>query len=69
MNLSTSAIVWGLIFGTFGTAYFVFGRKRRSIVPVLCGLALMVFPYFVANTILLVAIGVILMAIPFFVQT
>ena len=34
--------------------------------PLLCGLALMVFPYFVANNILLVLIGVGLMAIPYF---
>lgn len=36
--------------------------------PLLCGLALMVFPYFVSNNILLVAIGVALMAIPYFVR-
>ena len=69
MNFSPAALVWGLVFGTFGTAYFVFGRKRRTIVPVICGLALMIYPYFVGNTILLVAIGVVLMAIPLFVQT
>jgi hypothetical protein len=38
------------------------------VVPLLCGLALMVFPYFVSNSILLVAIGVALMAIPYFVR-
>ena len=69
MNVSPASILWGLLFGTFGTAYFVFGRKRRTIVPVVCGLALMIFPYFVGNVILLVAIGVVLMAIPFFVQS
>jgi hypothetical protein len=31
-----------------------------------CGLALMVFPYFVSNNILLVGIGIALMAIPYF---
>jgi hypothetical protein len=46
----------------------MYGRKQRAVVPLLCGLALMVFPYFVSNNILLVAIGVALMAIPYFVR-
>jgi hypothetical protein len=33
-----------------------------------CGLALMAFPYFVSNTIALVAVGVVLIAIPYFVR-
>jgi hypothetical protein len=35
-------------------------------VPLVCGLALMVFPYFVSNLILLVGIGAVLVAIPYF---
>ena len=31
----------------------------------LCGFGLMIYPYFVSNTVLLVVIGAILMAIPF----
>jgi hypothetical protein len=37
-------------------------------VPLVCGLALMVFPYFVSNVILLVGIGVLLLAIPYFLR-
>ena len=33
-----------------------------------CGVALMIFPYFVSNTILLVIVGLALMAIPYFVR-
>jgi len=32
----------------------------------LCGVALMLYPYFVSSTIVLVVIGVTLMAIPYF---
>jgi hypothetical protein len=38
------------------------------VVPLVCGLALMVFPYFVSNVILLVGIGAILAAIPCFLR-
>jgi hypothetical protein len=64
--LDTSSLLWGLLFGSIGLGYLIYGRKQRAVVPLLCGLALMVFPYFVSSNILLVAIGVVLMAIPYF---
>ena len=61
-------LLWGLLFGSVGLGFFLYGKKQRVVVPLVCGLALMVFPYFVSNTILLVAIGVVLIAIPYFVR-
>jgi hypothetical protein len=57
-----------LLFGSIGLGFFVYGRKQKVVVPLVCGLVLMVFPYFISNTILLVAIGVALMAVPYFVR-
>jgi hypothetical protein len=37
-------------------------------VPLVCGLALMIFPYFVANNMVLAAVGVALVVIPYFVR-
>ena len=64
--MTTSSLLWGLLFGSIGLGFLIYGRKQRAVVPLLCGLALMVFPYFVSNNILLVAIGVVLTAIPYF---
>jgi hypothetical protein len=66
--LSTSSLLWGLLFGSVGLAYFVYGRKQRAVVPLVCGIALMAYPYFVSSTVLLVGIGVVLAAIPYFVR-
>jgi hypothetical protein len=57
-----------LLFSSVGLGFFLYGRKQRAPVPLVCGLALMIFPYFISNTILLVAIGVALIAVPYFVQ-
>jgi hypothetical protein len=38
------------------------------VVPLVCGVALMIFPYFVSNTLLLVTLGVVLIAIPYFIR-
>jgi hypothetical protein len=63
--MTTSSIIFGLLFGTIGLGFFIYGKKQEEYVSLACGIGLMVFPYFVANTIALVAIGVTLMAIPF----
>ena len=61
-------LFWGLLFGSVGFGFLIYGKKQKALVPLVCGLVLMVFPYFISNTILLVAIGVALIAIPYFVR-
>ncbi|HBA39547.1 MAG TPA: hypothetical protein DCZ05_07350 [Deltaproteobacteria bacterium] len=66
--MDSQSLIWGLIFGSIGLGYFVYGKKQRSVVPLVCGLGLMVFPYFVSNTVVLVIVGLLLSAIPYFVR-
>ena len=66
--MNESLLLWGLLYGSIGLGFFMYGRKQKAVVPLICGLALMIFPYFVANTILLVAIGAVLIAVPYFVR-
>jgi predicted membrane protein len=61
-------LFWGMIFGAIGVGFFVYGKKQAAFVPLLCGLALMIFPYFVSNTYVLVAVGIVLIAIPYFAR-
>ena len=57
-----------MLFGSIGLGFFIYGKKQRAVVPLMCGLALMLFPYFVPNVVLLVAIGALLIAIPYFLR-
>jgi hypothetical protein len=61
-------LLWGLLFGSIGLGYFIYGKKQKAVVPLVCGLALMLFPYFVSNIVLLVGIGALLAAIPYFLR-
>jgi hypothetical protein len=61
-------LLWGLLFGSIGLGFFIYGKKQRAVVPLVCGLTLMVFPYFVSNMWLLVGIGIVLIAIPYFLR-
>ena len=67
-RLNISLLLWGLLFSSVGLGFFLYGRKQRAPVPLVCGLALMIFPYFISNAIVLVAIGVALIAVPYFVR-
>jgi hypothetical protein len=64
--MTTSYLLWGVLFGSLGAGYFIYGKKQGAVVPLLCGIALVVFPYFITNTVLLVLIGVALAALPYF---
>ena len=64
-TLTPALLFWGLAFGSLGAGYAVYGKRQSAPVPLLCGIALMAFPYFVSNTILLVVIGGMLAAAPF----
>ena len=66
--MDTAFLLWGLLFGSIGLAFFVYGRRQKSAVPLVCGVALMIFPYFVSNTMLLVILGLALIAVPYFVR-
>jgi len=66
--VDSSFLLVTVLFGSLGLGYFVYGKKQNAIVPLVCGVALMVFPYFVSNVILLIAIGLIFTVLPFFVR-
>jgi hypothetical protein len=63
---SESSLLWGVVFGAVGLAYFVYGKKQQRFVPLFCGIGLMAFPYFVSNNVLLVVVGLALSLIPYF---
>lgn len=65
---STAVLIWGLIFGSVGTGFAIYGKRQKAIVPLCVGIALCVVPYFIANVYVLVAVGCVLAAIPYFVR-
>ena len=64
--VNESRLLWGLLFSSVGVGFFLYGKQQRSVVPLVCGLALTIYPYFVSNVIATVAIGIGLTSIPYF---
>ena len=63
---SESVLLWGVVFSSVGLGFFIYGKKQTMIIPLVCGVALMVYPYFMPNTVALVLAGLVLVAIPYF---
>ncbi len=66
--MNSATLLWGLLFSSMGMGFFIYGKKQTRAVPLVCGIVLMVYPYFVPSAIWLVVIGVVLCAIPYFVR-
>jgi hypothetical protein len=66
--VDVGVLLWGLLFSSIGLGFFLYGKKQRAVVPLVCGLVLMIYPYFIPNVIVLVAIGVVLIAVPYFLK-
>jgi hypothetical protein len=67
-DITATSLFLGVLFGSIGLGFFIYGRKQRKVVPLLCGIVLIVVPYFVPNTLLLFVVGAVLVAIPYFVR-
>lgn len=68
MSMSAAQLLWGVLFSSIGVGYFIYGKKQGSLLPLLCGVALMAYVYFISNVYLLVAIGVLIAAVPYFLR-
>lgn len=65
---SISTLMWGIVFGSIGLGFFVYGKKQKAIIPILSGIGLMVFPYFISNIYVMILTGIVLAALPYFVR-
>jgi hypothetical protein len=65
---TTSTLIWGVIFGSIGLGFFVYGKKQKAIIPLFSGIGLMVVPYFISNMYILILSGIVLVALPYVIK-
>jgi hypothetical protein len=56
---SASSIIGGLLFSSIGFVAFIYGKRLNRWKPMLCGIILMAYPYFVANAVVIYVIGAV----------
>ena len=67
-EVSSSLLLLGLLFGSIGLGFFIYGKRQSALVPLLCGVLLMIVPYFISNAPLLFTVGAVLVLVPYFVK-
>jgi hypothetical protein len=67
--VNPAILLWGVLFSSIGLGLFIYGKRQQRLVALLCGLGLMIYPYFVSSALLVVLIGAVLVAIPFFIRS
>ena len=68
LNLSAANLIGGFVFGSIGFVAFIYGKRMNLWKPMFLGIALMVYPYFVSNDAVMIAIGAIGTAGLFFLR-
>jgi hypothetical protein len=61
-GFSLWGLVGGFLFGAIGFVAFIYGKRNSELKPMMIGIVLMVYPYFIRNTLVLYLIGVVLTA-------
>lgn len=54
----------GLLFGSVGGVYAFYGRKNYDASFLVCGVLLMIYPYFVPGALLITLVGAVLVMFP-----
>ncbi len=66
--MNPATLMWGVIFGSIGIGFIVYGKKQGAFVPLVSGIGLIVCPYLLSGTLLLVSVCTVLVALPFFIK-
>lgn len=65
-NADVTSLMLSVFFGALGAGYALYGRRQRALAPLISGVALMVFPYFVTGGLMTLVIGAVIAAVPYF---
>jgi hypothetical protein len=65
---SGPSLLIGMLAGVFGVAYFVYGKRQAKLVPLIAGVLLCVYPYFIESVLWLSIVGLLLLAAPFVID-
>ena len=65
MLAPVTALVIGVLTSAVGLAYIAYGRRQTRFMPIIAGVALCAYSYFIDGWIWLVLVGALLAAAPF----
>ena len=67
-DMGMAKIIAYLVFGAIGFSVFIYGKKNAAIKPMIIGILLMGYTYFVTGTLAIYLIGAALLALLYFLR-
>lgn len=61
MDFDANALLASMAIGSIGLVCFIYGKRQQRLPQMIVGFALMAYPYFVSNLLLMGAIAVVLL--------
>jgi hypothetical protein len=61
MDLDANALLASLLIGLVGAACFMYGKRQGRVPPMLVGVVMCIYPYFVPGVAVMVVIAVVLL--------
>ena len=66
--MNVAQLFFSVLAGAVGFGYIVYGRRQAKLVPVVSGLLLCGYSYFIESWVWLSIVGAVLLAAPFFID-
>lgn len=66
--MNALSLYLSVLFSSIGLGYFIYDKRQKMTVPLICGLLLMLFTYFIESTTMISMIGLILSIVPYFLR-
>ncbi len=58
LNFSAANLIGGFVFGSIGFVAFIYGKRLNLWKPMILGIALMVYPYFISDNAVMFVVGI-----------
>ncbi len=58
MNLDANSLLASMLIGSVGLGLLIYGKKQLRVPQIVVGIALLVYPYFVSNVLVMLGIAV-----------
>ena len=62
MEISATGLFLSLLISSVGVGFFIYGKKQTRVPQLVAGVLLLVYPYFVADTWIMLGIAVAILA-------
>jgi hypothetical protein len=66
--MTGASLMIGIVAGALGFGYFIYGKRQAKFVPLIAGMLLCVYPYFMSSVPWMLAVGALLAAAPFLID-